>query len=225
MLKAALFSIAMVTALGVAAPVHADTLSVGDVVKFSPGPAPQAAGGGGPFLITGPSDAWVTFCLEFNEYMNYGGNFYVGGISNSAISGGTGGSLGADPAYPTDVRDPLSVKTQAVYHKYRTDNDLGWTGDVVQWAIWIFEQEKPNDPANAIVTWANANAAGYDFGGDAVKAINLYSDRAYTAKAQDQLMIVPGTERDVPEPASLLLLGSTLSAFALRRRRTSKRQA
>lgn len=195
------------TTIALAAPASADTLAVGDWVRFSDAPGDNAPGGGGPFLLKGPGvgNEWQTFCLEATEYMNYSDQFYVAGISKAALNGGPGYSAAGGG-------DPLSLKTQAVYHQYRTGNALGWNGAAVQQAIWFLEEETPG-VNNAIVSWANANAATYNFAGYSVWVVNLTTG-PNGGTAQDQLMLRP-----VPEPASVALLGSAVLGLALRRRR------
>ena len=205
MLKRSFFVCSLIATTVVAAlPAHADMLAVGDAVVVSDGAGANATvpqGTGGEFIITGPSDSWATFCLELNEFVTWGNTYYVGGIGDAAVGGGL---AGGSP-------DPLDIQTKAVYHKYRTNNDLGWSGADVQYAIWFFEQET-SAVVNAVTTWAASNAASHNFGNYQVKAITLWSSPT-GGSAQDLLML-----QSVPEPASLVLLGAGLLGLAARRR-------
>ena len=82
----------------------------------------------------------------------------------------------------------------------------------MQWAIWMIEGEKALDTTHAsygIVTWATTALPTYNFAGQTVKVINLYTDATKATRSQDQLMIQSPTttQQDVPEPTSLMLLG------------------
>ena len=78
--------------LALVTPAHADTIAVGDWVRMSDAPGANAPNGGGAFTVTGPSDSWVSFCLEATETINFSQDFYVAGISDAAMGGGPGSS-------------------------------------------------------------------------------------------------------------------------------------
>ena len=209
MLNGRLLSCVLVAAASFVTPAQADTLSVGNWVSLDDAPGANATGGGGAFLLNGPGigNSWISFCLEGTETINFSDNFYVGGIGNNSIGGGPGYGAGVGG-------DPLDLRTKAIYHKYRRDNSLGWTVREVQYAIWFLEEEALGQN-NTLVTWASANAASYDFGGEAVRVVNLLTG-PNGRHAQDQLML-----QDVPEPVSLGVLGLLTGAVpaAIRRRR------
>lgn len=69
----------------------------------------------------------------------------------------------------------------------------------------------------------NAISSGLWSGLGDVRVMNLSLNGV---EAQDQLMLVPGNQiTEVPEPASLLLFGSGVSAAAMARRRARRRGA
>jgi hypothetical protein len=202
-----LLSLALVAVTAMVTPAQADSLSIGQWVNLDDAPGANANGGGGAFILNAPGsgNSWISFCLEVTENINFSDNFYVGGIGNNAIGGGPGYGVGVGG-------DPLDQRTKAIYHKYRRNNTLGWTGAEVQYAIWFLEEEVLGQN-NALVTWASANAASYDFGGDVVRVVNLLTGPR-GRHAQDQLML-----QDVPEPAALGLLTVVFGAVATARRR------
>jgi hypothetical protein len=214
---------------------------VGDKIKFADG---NGASPGGAFILTnwGPTGAasqgsFESFCLEKNEYMNYGGpaynqgpTFNVNSISTEAKRGGQGGNQGTAP----NTFDPLDAKTAFLYTNYiETPSALGavagWNaaganarGTAMQQAIWTIEQELTSTSdtlANSLITFAAAS--GWTDTGR-VKVLNLtwfsgggssYPTGTY---AQDQLYIAPVPE---PETYAMMLAGLGLIGFIARRRR------
>jgi hypothetical protein len=205
---------------------RADVISVGDVISLSlptdPLLLPRFASAdgrrGGPFKLTNYSggSSFATFCLELNEPVSLAGEarYRVGGLSDAADRGGT-----------VDSVDPLDIRTAYVYYAFRVDDtgtwDPDWEGQHVQEVIWHLENELTqdlSDPAQSILEAANALAAGYDFGGNVVRVINLVDMNGN--RRQDLITYLP-----VPEPGLTLMLGAGLMGLAAIARRRMKPQA
>ena len=196
--------------------------------------AANASGGGGPFLATTSPDStlgsFLTFCIEYNEHFSYGTPYnFV--LSDGAVSGGVSGG---NP-------DPLSDATKWLYYETVSGDYATWFGTATgaalasagsnfQLAIWYLEGERTlaeiggaSSAAYLTAQYAttNQNWAGLYAGGHRVYGMNLTTLAG--GPAQDQLayeqLRVP--QQPVPEPASLLLLGSglVLAARRMRRRR------
>jgi len=178
--------------------------------------------GGGEFSVhDGDTNAklFETFCLERDEYINFGTKYLIGSITTYAVQGGLN----------TNSNDPLDPMTAYLYYRFETNSLDGYSNDnssanALQEVIWFIEGELPgwnyNDMSNKARSFyddAAANAGDSLWG---VKVLNMYA--GYNAQGlptgfvQDQLVY-----QHAPEPATIILLGGGLFglAGALRRRR------
>ncbi len=185
-------------------------------------------GNGGPFRAetTGPllgTSSFMTFCIEFNEYFNYG-VAYDFTLSNGAIGGGVSGG---NP-------DPLSNATKWLYYQALSGAYSTWYTTAVpgatladvniganfQYAIWSLEGEMNLVAGSAgalVATYAsnNQNWATLEGQGHRVYAMNLVTEAG--APVQDQLAYTA----PVPDGGATLTLlaGALVGMGALRKRR------
>ena len=190
---------------------YADNVAVGDVLHL------LGSDGNiwvGAFeidnLATGPGVDFKTFCVQLHQDVDYDNLFVVGAISEFADD--------------DDGPDPISPETAWIFSSYRHGALSGFTSDEIQAAIWMLEGDWTladgiavfgaaiiGDP-EALIALAESNV-NTGWVNDGVRVINLFTLDG--RKAQDQL-----TLSEVPEPGTLLLVGSGAAALMKRRRRT-----
>jgi len=197
-------------------------VSVGDTVSFADSLGQVSAG---QFTATVESGALAgydfgTFCLEKNETIYLGSVYTVSDISDGAIEGGV---AGGNPDYLSDETKWLYYqfvkKENGAFGLLTTENK----NSAFQLAIWKLEEEIADfsgynstltSMAEGYIAAAeNAILAGEYTGG--VKVMNIVSFDPFGNPIQRQSMLVA----PVPEPSTLLLLGSAITGLALFRRR------
>ena len=189
---------------------YADPVAVGDVLHVL---GSDSNIWGGAFDVdntsNGPGADFKTFCVQMAEGIDYDNLFVVGAISEFADD--------------DDGPDPISPETAWIFSSYRHGALSAFTSDEIQTAIWMLEGDWTladgiamfgasiiGDP-EALIALAESNVnAGWV--NDGVRVINLFTLDGL--KAQDQL-----TLSEVPEPGTLLLVGSGAAALMKRRRR------
>jgi len=200
-----------------------------------------------PKVLTGASSVaalnanqFLSFCIERNEFINYGGVYQVN-LANGADKGGLG-----DADLNSLTPDPISKSTAWLFRKF-TDgtlstaasgfsyNDLG--GNRLQAAIWFLENEiadaLPNSsykylvdaalaatgilPTGTVYTAASYAAAriANSNGAYGVKVLNMYTSPGGVLKYHQDLLVVV-----VPEPSTYIAGALALAPllFGLRAR-------
>lgn len=164
-----------------------------------------------PLSINGGGVFFETFCLEKNEYFNYGQAYNVT-IDTYADAGGISGQVGSV--------DPLDERTAYLYYAFITGGLTGYDytnafnlrqtqGLALQNAIWYLEGETNTLDSVEAINFFNFSAGGIGQGIGNVRVANLYDDSG--AKVQSQIIAIP-------TPGALAGLAMA-GVFAGRRRR------
>ena len=170
----------------------------------------------------------ITFCVQHESAIDGHSTFTVAAIGDPSIPGGN----------QTDDGDELDDRTAWIYSQYRQHALSAYTGDEIQAAIWMIEDESyftnnifptltPSEQnnTNALIAAAGNAVTAVGFLNTNVRIVQLVFPDG--SEAQDLLMIDgPGVaipHVQIPEPAPCFSLG--VGAALVRRRVRGRRKA